>query len=90
MSLSISLHALCEEGKNQRDQEAGAADQRPHDGPGLEGGLFVLSHFNDSGFWLVKSLVGLDEKSTLKPWTIMETLVGFTGFLVALVISFFA
>lgn len=56
----------------------------------IAGGSTVLSHFNDSGFWLVKSLVGLDEKTTLKTWTIMETLVGFTGFLVALVISFFA
>ena len=53
----------------------------------IAGGSTVLSHFNDSGFWLVKSLVGLDEKTTLKTWTIMETLVGFTGFLVALVIS---
>ncbi len=56
----------------------------------VAGGSTVLSHFNDSGFWLVKSLVGLDEKTTLKTWTVMETLVGFTGFLVALVISFFA
>ncbi len=56
----------------------------------VAGGSTVLSHFNDSGFWLVKSLVGLDEKTTLTTWTVMETLVGVTGFLVALVISFFA
>jgi len=56
----------------------------------IAGGATVCSHFNDSGFWLVKSLVGLDEKTTLKTWTIMETLVGVTGFVVALVISFFA
>ncbi|MBS6194918.1 MAG: gluconate:H+ symporter [Clostridiales bacterium] len=56
----------------------------------IAGGATVCSHFNDSGFWLVKSLVGLDEKTTLKTWTIMETLVGATGFVVALVISFFA
>lgn len=56
----------------------------------VAGGATVCSHFNDSGFWLVKSLVGLDEKTTLKTWTIMETLVGVVGFLVALVISFFA
>ena len=56
----------------------------------VAGGATVCSHFNDSGFWLVKSLVGLDEKTTLKTWTIMETLVGCTGFLVALIISFFA
>lgn len=56
----------------------------------IAGGATVCSHFNDSGFWLVKSLVGMDEKTTLKTWTIMETLVGGTGFLVALIISFFA
>ncbi len=56
----------------------------------VAGGATVCSHFNDSGFWLVKSLVGLDEKTNLKTWTIMETLVGGTGFLVALVISCFA
>ena len=56
----------------------------------VAGGSTVCSHFNDSGFWLVKSLVGMDEKTTLKTWTVMETLVGTTGFLVALVISFFA
>ena len=56
----------------------------------IAGGATVCSHFNDSGFWLVKSLVGMDEKTTLKTWTIMETLVGGTGFIVALIISFFA
>lgn len=56
----------------------------------VAGGATVCSHFNDSGFWLVKSLIGIDEKTTLKTWTIMETLVGVTGFAVALVLSFFA
>ena len=56
----------------------------------INGGATAFSHVNDSGFWLVKSLVGMDEKTTLKTWTIMETLVGGVGFLVALVISFFA
>lgn len=56
----------------------------------VAGGSTVCSHFNDSGFWLVKSLLQIDEKTTLKSWTIMETIVGASGFLVALVISFFA
>lgn len=55
----------------------------------VAGGATVCSHFNDSGFWLVKSLVGIDEKTTLKTWTIMETLVGVSGFVVALIISLF-
>lgn len=56
----------------------------------IAGGSTAFSHFNDSGFWLVKSLCNLDEKTTFKTWTMMETIVGTTGFLVALVISFFA
>lgn len=56
----------------------------------VAGGATVCSHFNDSGFWLVKSLVGMDEKTTLKTWTIMESIVGGVGFLVALIVSFFA
>ena len=56
----------------------------------IAGGATVCSHFNDSGFWLVKTLVGMDEKTTLRTWTVMETLVGATGFVVALVISIFA
>lgn len=56
----------------------------------IAGGATVMSHFNDSGFWLVKSLLQIDEKTTLKTWTMMETIVGGTGFLVALIISFFA
>ena len=55
----------------------------------IAGGSTVCSHFNDSGFWLVKSLCGVDEKTTFKTWTIMETIVGGTGFVVALVVSFF-
>lgn len=56
----------------------------------IAGGATAFSHFNDSGFWLVKSLCNLDEKTTFKTWTLMETLVGTTGFVVALVISVFA
>ena len=56
----------------------------------IAGGATACSHFNDSGFWLVKSLCNLDEKTTFKTWTLMETLVGTTGFVVALIISVFA
>lgn len=55
----------------------------------IAGGSTVCSHFNDSGFWLVKSLCGLDEKTTFKTWTIMETIVGGTGFVIAFIVSLF-
>jgi len=56
----------------------------------IAGGSTAASHFNDSGFWLVKSLCNLDEKTTLKTWTLMETVVGTAGFAAAVVISIFA
>lgn len=56
----------------------------------IAGGSTAFSHVNDSGFWLVKSLCNLDEKTTFKTWTLMETIVGTTGFVVALIVSFFA
>lgn len=52
-------------------------------------GATVLSHVNDSGFWLVGRFLGMDEQQTLRSWTVMETLVGGVGFLVVFVISFF-
>lgn len=48
-------------------------------------GATVLSHVNDSGFWLVSQFMGLTEKETLKSWTVMETLIGLTGLIVMLV-----
>ena len=35
---------LCKEGDDKRNKESDAADQRFHNGPGLEGGLFVHTH----------------------------------------------
>lgn len=52
-------------------------------------GATVLSHVNDSGFWLVGRFLGMDEQQTLRSWTVMETIVGCVGFLVVFVISFF-
>ena len=49
-------------------------------------GSVVLSHFNDSGFWLFKGLYGVDEKTTLRTWTVLETLIGVIGFALACII----
>lgn len=56
----------------------------------INGGATAFSHVNDSGFWLVGSLLEIDEKTTLKSWTMMETIVGVTGLVCAVVISLFA
>ncbi len=55
----------------------------------INGGASAFSHVNDSGFWLVSSLLQMNEKDTLKSWTTMETIVGFTGLACALLIVCF-
>ncbi|MEB5921388.1 GntP family permease [Franconibacter pulveris 1160] len=49
----------------------------------IAGGATVLSHVNDSGFWLVGRFLEMDEKTTLKTWTVMETLLGSIAFVLA-------
>ena len=49
----------------------------------IAAGATVLSHVNDSGFWLVSRFFGMDERTTLKTWTVMETTLGLTAFAVA-------
>lgn len=47
-------------------------------------GATVLSHVNDSGFWLVNQLMGMTEAQTLRSWTVMATIVGVVGLAVVL------
>lgn len=49
----------------------------------IASGATALSHVNDSGFWLVSRFLEMDTKTTLKTWTVMETLIGFVGFVIA-------
>jgi GntP family gluconate:H+ symporter len=51
----------------------------------IAGGATVLSHVNDSGFWLVSRFLEMDEKTTLKTWTVMETLLGGIAFILAVI-----
>jgi gluconate:H+ symporter, GntP family len=50
----------------------------------IAAGATVLSHVNDSGFWLVSRFFGMDVKTTLKTWTVMETTLGLTAFVISL------
>jgi gluconate:H+ symporter, GntP family len=50
----------------------------------IAAGATVLSHVNDSGFWLVGKFLDLDVATTLKTWTVLETTLGTTVFLLAL------
>ena len=42
-------------------------------------GALILSHVNDSGFWLVGQYIGLTEKQTFKSWTVMTTIISLVG-----------
>ena len=46
-------------------------------------GSVVLSHVNDSGFWLVGRFLEMDVKTTFKTWTVLETIIGVVGFAIA-------
>ena len=50
-------------------------------------GATVLSHVNDSGFWLVNQLMGMTEAQTLRSWTVMETIIGVVGLAVVLLVA---
>ncbi len=52
-------------------------------------GSLMLSHVNDSGFWLFKEYFNLSVRDTLRTWTIMETTVGVLGLLGVLLLSLF-
>ncbi|WP_346880905.1 gluconate:H+ symporter [uncultured Algibacter sp.] len=53
----------------------------------IASGASILSHVNDSGFWLVSKYLGLDEKQTFKSWTMMTTLLALTGFITVTIFS---
>ncbi|GMQ55879.1 gluconate transporter [Vallitalea sediminicola] len=55
----------------------------------IASGATILSHVNDSGFWLVGKYFGMNEAQTLKSWTMMETIISVCGFVGAVVISLF-
>ncbi|MGE2735945.1 GntP family permease [Mycolicibacterium vaccae] len=50
----------------------------------IAAGATVLSHVNDSGFWLVSRFFNMDVKTTLKTWTVMETTLGLSAFAISL------
>jgi Gnt-I system low-affinity gluconate transporter len=53
----------------------------------IASGATLLSHVNDSGFWLVGKYFGLNEKQTLKSWTVMESIIAISGLALTLTAS---
>ena len=52
-------------------------------------GSLMLSHVNDSGFWLFKEYFNLSIKETLSTWAVMETSIGISGLLGVLILENF-
>ena len=46
-------------------------------------GSVFASHVNDSGFWLVGRLLNMDVATTLRTWTVQQTLESVIGFVMA-------
>jgi GntP family gluconate:H+ symporter len=64
----------------------------PHTSPELlvlatGAGSLMLSHVNDSGFWLIKEYFNMTVPQTLATWTAAETIIGVTGLLLTLALS---
>ena len=55
----------------------------------IASGATIASHVNDSGFWLVNRYLGLTEQQTFQSWTMMTTILGFSGFVMVLILSIF-
>lgn len=52
----------------------------------ISAGALTLSHVNDSGFWMFSRYFGLETGVALRTWTVMTTILGTVGFLVAAVL----
>lgn len=55
----------------------------------IASGATLLSHVNDSGFWLVGKYFGMNEKQTLQTWTVMESIIAVCGLVFTLLASLF-
>jgi len=53
----------------------------------IAAGATILSHVNDSGFWIVSKYLRMNEKQTLQSWTVMETIISVTGLSLCLLLS---
>ncbi len=54
----------------------------------IASGASIMSHVNDSGFWLVSKYLGINEKQTFQSWTLMTTILAITSFIIIGILSF--
>ncbi len=55
----------------------------------IASGATILSHVNDSGFWLVSKYLGMTEKQTFRSFTLMTTILSLVGFTLVSILSLF-
>lgn len=55
----------------------------------IASGATLLSHVNDSGFWLVGKYLRMNEKQTLQSWTVMESIIAVGGLVTTMIASLF-
>jgi gluconate transporter len=53
----------------------------------IAAGASIMSHVNDSGFWLVSKYLHLDEKQTFRSWSLMTSILSLVGFTTVLILS---
>ncbi len=53
----------------------------------IASGASIMSHVNDSGFWLVKQYLGLTEKQSFASWTLMTTILSLVSFVCVLIVA---
>ncbi|MEM7387356.1 MAG: gluconate transporter, partial [Verrucomicrobiota bacterium] len=56
----------------------------------IASGSTMMSHVNDSGFWIVNRYFGMSVKDTLKTWSVVTCVIALTGFAFAMLLSLFA
>ena len=47
----------------------------------IAAGSIIMSHVNDSGFWLVNRYLNQSVQQTLRSWTIQSSMISVTSFL---------
>jgi len=50
-------------------------------------GSLIFSHVNDGGFWLVKEYLNMSVAETMKTWSVCETIISVTAFVLVLGLS---
>ncbi len=51
----------------------------------IASGATGFSHVNDSGFWMISRYMGMNEKQTLKTWTLVSTAISLVSFTIILI-----